>query len=142
MKADEYRGPAHEKSITLNVQHDKASEKIYADEQALMQVLDNLISNAVKYSPHHKNIWISSLALGEVVQIRIKDEGQGMTEEDLKRLFGKFAKLSARPTGNEHSTGLGLSIVKRLVESMNGKIWCESEYGKGATFVLEMPRVM
>lgn len=57
----------------------------------------------------------------------------------MKKLFGKFARLSARPTGGEHSTGLGLSIVKRMVEAMNGSVWCESELGKGATFIVELP---
>lgn len=62
----------------------------------------------------------------------------------MKKLFGKFARLSARPTGGEHSTGLGLSIVKKMVEAMNGKVWCESEVGdglpRGATFIVELPR--
>jgi signal transduction histidine kinase len=57
----------------------------------------------------------------------------------MKKLFGKFARLSARPTGGEHSTGLGLSIVKKLVEAMHGRVWCESEVGKGTTFIVELP---
>jgi two-component system sensor histidine kinase/response regulator len=62
-----------------------------------------------------------------------------LSEEDQKKLFGKFARLSARPTGGEHSTGLGLSIAKKLVEAMHGKIWCQSEPGKGATFIVSLP---
>jgi signal transduction histidine kinase len=69
----------------------------------------------------------------------VQDEGAGLSEEDKAKLFGKFARLSARPTGGEHSTGLGLSIVKKLVEAMNGRVWCESELGKGATFTVELP---
>lgn len=139
MKVEEYSGAASEKNIQFHLDYSDASTTAFADEQAFMQVLDNLLSNAVKYSPHGKNIWVSCEAQAKTTQVRIKDEGQGMTEDDLKQLFGKFAKLSARPTDGEHSTGLGLSIVKKLVESMNGKIWCESEYGKGATFILELP---
>jgi signal transduction histidine kinase len=69
----------------------------------------------------------------------VKDEGPGISAEDQQRLFGKFARLSARPTAGEHSTGLGLAIVKRLVESMNGKVWCESQMGQGAAFIIELP---
>ena len=61
----------------------------------------------------------------------MQDEGPGLSAEDQKKLFGKFARLSAKPTGGEHSTGLGLSIVKKMVEAMNGKVWCESELGQG-----------
>ncbi len=67
----------------------------------------------------------------------IRDEGPGMTKDDMKKIFGKFQKLSAKPTGNEKSTGLGLSIVKKYVETMDGKVWCESEHSKGASFFVE-----
>ena len=62
----------------------------------------------------------------------------GLSAEDQKKLFGKFARLSAKPTGGEHATGLGLSIVKKMVEAMNGKVWCESELGQGAAFIVEL----
>ena len=75
------------------------------------------------------------------VRLEVQDEGQGISEADMTKLFGKFARLSARPTGGEHSTGLGLSIVKKMVEAMQGRVWCESELGKGATFVVELPSV-
>jgi signal transduction histidine kinase len=71
----------------------------------------------------------------------VQDEGPGVSAEDQKRLFGRFARLSAKPTGGEPATGLGLSIVKRMVESMNGRVWCESEPGKGALFVVQLPAV-
>ena len=73
------------------------------------------------------------------LRIEVRDEGPGLSPDDMTKLFGKFARLSARPTGGEHSTGLGLSIVKKMVEAMNGKVWCESEFGKGATFIVELP---
>ncbi len=72
--------------------------------------------------------------------MEVQDEGAGISPDDMKKLFGKFARLAARPTGGEHSTGLGLSIVKKIVEAMNGRVWCESELGKGATFIVELPR--
>jgi signal transduction histidine kinase len=73
------------------------------------------------------------------VRIEVIDEGPGLSTADKLKLFGKFARLSARPTGGEDSTGLGLAIVKTLVEAMRGRVWCESELGKGATFVVELP---
>jgi signal transduction histidine kinase len=106
-----------------------------------MQVLDNLISNAVKYSPLGKRILVRVVNTDRAVRIEIQDEGPGLSEDDKSKLFGKFARLSARPTGGEYSTGLGLSIVKKMVEAMNGKVWCESELGKGATFIVELPCV-
>ncbi len=115
----------------------------YADENKVEQVLDNLISNAIKFSPFEKKIWIRKSVINaegtHSVRIEIKDEGPGLTEEDKSRLFHKFAKLSASPTDGEGSTGLGLSIVKRLIEEMNGTIACQSEKGKGACFIVELP---
>jgi signal transduction histidine kinase len=111
-----------------------------ADEQMLNQILDNIFSNALKYSPHGKSIFVRVESRETVVRVEIQDEGEGISPEDMTKLFGKFARLSARPTGGEHSTGLGLSIVKKMVEAMNGKVWCESEVGKGATFIVELPR--
>jgi signal transduction histidine kinase len=146
--ASEYRLQAAAKNITLTVENYPDAYAM-CDETALVQVLDNLISNAVKYSPHGKHITVrvkvlategTQPAAGDingVVRIEVQDEGPGLTDEDKKKLFGKFARLSAQPTGKEHSTGLGLSIVKKMVEAMNGNVWCESEYGKGATFIVE-----
>jgi signal transduction histidine kinase len=136
---DQYRTPAEAKNITLHCSNETENSTVLADEQAMMQVLDNLISNAVKYSPFDKNISIRLRTSNEAVRVEIQDEGPGVSEEDMKKMFGKFVRLSARPTGGEHSTGLGLSIVKKMVEAMNGKVWCESELGKGATFIVELP---
>jgi signal transduction histidine kinase len=103
--------------------------------------MDNLVSNAVKYSPRGKNIYARVYYADGRVRAEVKDEGPGISAEDQKRLFGKFARLSARPTAGEHSTGLGLAIVKRLVESMHGEVWCESHPGSGAAFIVELPAV-
>jgi signal transduction histidine kinase len=119
----------------------------FADTVATRSVLDNLLSNAIKFSPYGKNVWIrlgtSNLGANKPsIRIEIQDEGQGIAIEEMTRLFGKFARLSARPTGGEQSTGLGLSIVKKLAEAMNGKVWCESTPGAGATFIVELPALM
>ena len=137
--AERYMGASEAKNITIHLPETTEPMTVIASEQATMQVLDNLISNAVKYSPHGKNVFIRLKTNNDAVRMEIQDEGPGISPEDMKKLFGKFARLSARPTGGEHSTGLGLSIVKRMVEAMNGRVWCESELGKGATFIVELP---
>ncbi|MDX2129611.1 MAG: tetratricopeptide repeat-containing sensor histidine kinase [Chloroherpetonaceae bacterium] len=110
------------------------------DLERMHEVLDNLISNAIKYSNPQKSIWVSAERLEGKIVIKVKDEGLGLTEEDTKRLFGKFSKLSARPTGGESSTGLGLAIVKQLVELHGGSIFAQSDgKNKGSTFVLILP---
>ncbi len=111
-----------------------------ADVSITLQVFENLVSNAVKYSPPGKKIFVRLKAETGVVRFEVEDQGPGLSKEDQKKLFGKFARLSAKPTGGEHSTGLGLSIVKRLVEAMNGKVWCESELGMGAKFIVTIPQ--
>ncbi|MFY8001459.1 MAG: sensor histidine kinase, partial [Candidatus Kapaibacteriota bacterium] len=138
MIVDLYREQASAKDIRLHCTA-KVGATALVDEQMLNQILDNLLSNAVKYTPRGKQAWIRVLKKNTSVRIEAENEGEGISEEDMKRLFGKFTRLSARPTGGEHSTGLGLSIVKTLVEVMNGKVWCESELGKGATFIVELP---
>ncbi|MFZ6012255.1 MAG: ATP-binding protein [Bacteroidota bacterium] len=129
---------AQEKNITLHPAMQGIAyamvDKSYAD-----QVFENLLSNAIKFSPIGKSVYVRLSTLNGNVITEIKDEGPGLTEEDKKKLFGKYQKLSARPTGNETSTGLGLSIVKKFVEAMNGEIWCESESGKGASFFVAFP---
>lgn len=136
--ADIYTTRADEKNIAI--EYDYFQEVIaYCDRNYTFQILDNLISNAVKFSPSGTKIWIHCKKLPHSVLFSVKDEGPGLTEEDHKKLFGKFARLSAQTTGGEHSTGLGLSIVKKMVEMMHGKVWCESTFGAGATFYLELP---
>lgn len=111
----------------------------WADRNAAVQICENLISNAVKYSPRNTRVRIYGARDGEFVSVSISDEGPGISEEDQKKMFGKFTRLSAKPTGGESSNGLGLSIVKRLVEAMNGTVTCESRLGTGTTFTVRLP---
>lgn len=127
------------KQQTIHLETESTSVTAAVDSNVMVQVLENLISNAVKYSPPGKAVFVRLKRLPEAVRIEVQDEGPGLSAEDQKRLFRKFARLSAQPTGWEHSTGLGLSIVKKLVEAMNGRVWCESERGRGAMFIAEFP---
>jgi signal transduction histidine kinase len=142
MVVNDYLEPANAKNITLQFQlTEGAVYKALVDESATLQVLDNLISNAVKYSLRGKNIFVRILKTSNAVRCEIQDEGPGLSEGDIQKLFGKFVRLGPRPTGDEHSTGLGLFIVKKLVDAMKGKVWCESQLGKGTTFIVEFPFV-
>lgn len=134
-----HQSAATEKQIKLIREADDESECIQADTTALGQVLDNLISNAIKYSEPGKRVWIECQRLETRITIAIRDEGPGLSEDDLGKLFGKFARLTPRPTAGETSTGLGLWIVKELAQSMGGSIRCESTLGEGTTFILELP---
>jgi len=127
------------KRINLSVE----AEELYAqvDPDYATQVFENLISNAIKFSPPHKAVKVILAKDDGKARAEIIDEGPGLTEDDKKKVFGKFQRLSAKPTGGEQSTGLGLSIVKKYVEAMNGKVWCESEQGKGANFIVEFNRI-
>src|SRR5206468_8640903 len=122
----DYANRGNAKQIKLHFEGSERTPEVLADSGSLGQVVDNLISNAVKYSPRGKWIWVRVYQNGSLVRTEVQDEGPGISKEDLKKLFGKFVRLSAKPTGGESSTGLGLAIVKRLVESMGGTVWCES----------------
>lgn len=113
---------------------------IKADEGRMNEVIDNLINNAIKYAPLNTNIYVKlNLVKGNVLII-IEDEGPGLTAEDKQKLFQRFTRLSAQPTAGENSTGLGLSIVKVLVEAHGGVIFAESEgENKGARFTVQLP---
>ncbi len=138
---EEYRDVAAKKRIALHFNDAEASDAcIQADGGRLREVLENLVSNAVKYSFFDANVYVTIEARIDAVRCTVTDEGPGISNDDKRKLFGKFARLSAQPTAGEHSTGLGLSIVKKLVEMMHGTIWCESELGKGAAFTVEFPR--
>ncbi len=112
----------------------------FLDRSLIIQIIDNLLSNAIKFSNHQTKVHVTLKENNQTVRLEIDDEGPGILEEDKPKLFQKFQKLHARPTGGESSTGLGLSIVKKYVEAMNGRVWCESEFGRGAKFIVEFEK--
>jgi signal transduction histidine kinase len=139
---DEFRKPADLKKISLHLFSDKPDRKIAADNLYLTQILENLISNAIKFSPFGKRVDVSISGIDDKVRISIKDQGPGLTEQDQENLFKKFQRLSNQPTNGEPSIGLGLAIVKRYTEMMRGRVWCESEPGMGAAFNVEFDEVV
>lgn len=128
---------AAEKNLSLTLDTDNSI--VYTDRALLSRILDNLISNAIKFSPPGKQVLVEGRVVEGQALFRIKDEGPGFHEKDLEKVYGKFQKLSARPTGGESSNGLGLAIVRLLVNRLKGTIRLESKWGEGACFIVSVP---
>lgn len=139
--ASRHAARAKEKGLELKVDFPQTVVQAWVDNRFTKEVLDNLISNAIKFSPPGKAVTLRCEVMEDSVVVSVEDQGPGLTEEDRQKLFGRFSRLSAQPTGGEKSVGLGLSIVKHMVEGMHGRIWVESEPGNGASFRVELPRV-
>jgi len=129
---------SQQKNITVHMFSQEIPE-VNVDINKICQVIDNLITNAVKFSPPGVSVYISAEVKKGKVEISVKDEGPGISDDDREKLFGAFQKLSARPTGGEKSTGLGLSIVKKILDAHHGSINVKSLDGKGATFTFALP---
>lgn len=126
------------KAITIkkNISEDKM---IYADFQKIRQILYNLLSNAIKFSPENETIYLDIYFNRNSLIIKIKDNGIGISLENQNKIFEKFVQLENTYTKKESSTGLGLTITKELVEMHKGNIIVESDIGKGATFIINIP---
>jgi K+-sensing histidine kinase KdpD len=109
------------------------------DKQMLTRILDNLISNASKFSEKGKTIYLRVWSSNEHILFSVRDQGPGISEDDQQKMFKKFQQLTARPTAGERSTGLGLSITKVLVDKLNGMIEVKSRLGEGTEFVVGLP---
>lgn len=131
-----YAAKAKQIEIRVGVQKDLI---VRTDSAAALQVLDNLVSNAVKYSPRNTTIHVHLVPEKGHALVLVRDEGPGISEEDQKKLFVKYCRLTAQPTGGESSTGLGLSIAKRLAQQLGGDILCRSALGAGTTFSFRLP---
>jgi two-component system, sensor histidine kinase and response regulator len=129
-----------EKKLMINVKAGGTQDFAWADCSYLSNVLENLLSNAIKFSPPHKNIFIEIEHTDDKVRIKVRDEGPGLTEDDMRLLFQKYQQLSAKPSSGEDSSGLGLYLSKKYVETMKGRLWCESKRGEGACFIVELQK--
>lgn len=149
---EEHLAHAQAKEITVELSFSDEKLELQTDESIVAEIVENLLDNAIKYSPRGKRVWVSvhqnnaelrntavqTNLLHSAVSICIRDEGPGFSEEDKEKVFGKFVRLSAKPTGGEESTGLGLSIVKKLAEMLSGTVELESFEGRGATFTVKL----
>ena len=135
---DQYALPAQRKHITI--QFEGGEHAVVADARLFSQIMSNLVSNAVKYSPRGStvSVWVEERD-EQLVRICIADQGPGVPDAERGRLFRMFGKLTARPTGGESSTGLGLWIVKTLTEALNGEVGVECPPAGGSVFYIELP---
>ncbi len=131
---------AKNKNIEINLNGSDQEIFIVIDQNYLRQIIGNLISNAIKYTHKNGSVSIDANEEQDEINIQITDTGQGITERDKKFLFSHFKPLSAKPTSGEKSIGLGLSIVKKYVDAMNGTINVESAPKKGTTFTIHFPK--
>jgi signal transduction histidine kinase len=123
----------------VRVEIDAALPSVTADESKLRQVIVNLLTNAIKYSPGGAPVTLEASPASEMIRVAVKDHGIGIKESDMARLFKKFQRIPDPATKKVAGTGLGLYIVKGLVELQGGRIEVSSEYGKGSTFAFTMP---
>lgn len=133
-----YRPAAINKDIEIEVIKPLNHLTLETDHMLLFLVLENLLSNAVKFSPADTIVSLKVDKKESHIIFEVNDQGPGFTEEDKQLIFQRFQKLSAEPTGNESSTGLGLSIVKKYMKDLGGKVWLESEVGQGSSFFVSL----
>lgn len=136
--ARRFEKEASRKHIQLNRQLEATTDsRVSVVEEWMDVIVNNLLSNALKYSPQYGQVTIRTKRTEDAVITRIEDSGPGISPEEQKKLFQKFVRLSAKPTGNEHSTGLGLYVVKQMCDRLGIKVRVESDLGQGACFILE-----
>ena len=112
---------------------------VHADKRRLRQILLNLLSNAIKFTPPGGKLGIKVTRNGDWCQVSVVDNGTGIKEEDQERVFEVFTQAATLPKEKEGGTGLGLALTKQFVEAIGGRIWVESEYGKGSKFIFTLP---
>jgi signal transduction histidine kinase len=135
-----YRRLADAKKINLAFDPPPEIAFAWTDRVAVAATLDNLLSNAIKFSKPGSEIRVSIKTEASHILCSVRDEGPGLSADDLGKLFQKGVRLSAEPTAGESSSGYGLAVAKNLIDKLGGKIWCESELGHGSSFWVRLPR--
>lgn len=130
------------KQIDLEFYHPESRLEVMADAAKLEQVLNNLITNAVKFSPSQRSVAIRVIEQEGWVITEVQDHGPGIPAAEIDRLFKPFGRTSVQSSNGEKSTGLGLAIARRIIEGHYGKIWVESQVGQGSTFYFSLPLVL
>jgi signal transduction histidine kinase len=113
--------------------------RLLAERAGVLHVLQNLLSNALKYAPPGSDVHLSAVRQGKYARLTVHDRGPGITQKDRERLFQRYVRLSAQPTGGESSTGLGLALAKQRARTMGGDVWYDDREGGGASFTVELP---
>jgi len=135
--ARNYKVITEKKNIELHLEM-LPTMMVYADKHYLHRILDNLFSNALKFSSENKNIFIKAYEDGNWIRVDVRDEGPGISQEDQTKLYKKFQTLTARPTGGETATGIGLSVAKAFAEKMEAELSCVSKLDEGSLFTLRV----
>ncbi len=130
---------ARQKQIDLTWKMEDGERRVFADRFKVRSVLDNLVSNAIKYTYPGGQVSITMNTSDHHHSVHIRDTGQGLSESDLQKAFKTFGRLSSVPTAGEPSSGLGLAIVKKIVEIHGGRAWVESQLGRGSVFSFSLP---
>jgi signal transduction histidine kinase len=132
---------ARNKKLTYESMFDSDLPEVNVDILRIDEVMDNLISNAIKYTPTNGSILVETTWDKDKNHIvySVSDTGQGLSEEDIKKTFQKGTTLSSTPTAGESATGLGLWIVKKMVEAHDGYVWVKSKKDEGSTFAFSIP---
>lgn len=136
---DIFQTGAREKGLELGVEVEAHLPPVSGDPDMLAQVLVNLVDNAVKYTPEGGRITIRAGVVGGRLRVSVADTGVGIPEESLSRVFERFYRVDKARAREQGGTGLGLAIVKHIVEAHGGRVWAESEVGRGSTFTFELP---
>ncbi len=129
------------KQITVKKKIPKDIPMVFVDPERVHLVLDNIINNAIKFTPQKGKIRIIASSLKDEVLVEISDSGEGIPQSDLKKVFEKYYQVKSGPGENVGGSGLGLVICKNIIEALGGRIWCESEIGKGTSFKFTLPTV-
>ena len=130
---------AEKQNIEVTISEDPEPGRIFGDEQQLITALSNLISNAIKYSPTHTKVGVGSRRVGNMIEISVTDQGPGIPEEDIERIFERFYRVDPARSRDTGGTGLGLAIVKHVCANHGGECTVWSQVGQGSTFTLRIP---
>ena len=136
---DQMRGPDEEKKYELVRDYPITSVWIEIDTDKMTQVIDNILNNAIKYSPDGGKITVTMKTTDDQMILSISDQGLGIPKQDLPRIFDRFYRVDRARSRAQGGTGLGLSIAKEIIKQHNGFIWAKSIYGKGSTFTIVLP---
>ncbi|HEY8732762.1 MAG TPA: ATP-binding protein [Candidatus Limnocylindria bacterium] len=127
------------RGIALSAEIDPEIDQVEADERKVKQIVLNLLTNAVKFTPAGGQVHLGATRAGDAVVVAVRDTGIGIAPADQARVFEEFAQAHGGATPEQEGTGLGLTLSRKLVELHGGRIWVESELGKGSTFAFTLP---
>jgi signal transduction histidine kinase len=128
------------KQTRIEISMPDTDVSIVSDAARIQQILDNYVSNAIKYSPVNSRVRILLIEHKGHVEISVSDEGPGISADEMAKLFKQFSTASSIPRSGEHATGLGLAIVKKIADSMHAEVGCSSRVGEGSTFYVRIPK--